>query len=129
MSYKIALASSDGQTIDLHFGEITKVSVYEVKEEDGSFSFIEDRKIEYTPDPDAQSCEGGCSCGKGFSEKVAQSVKDCTYFLVAKIGNRPSRMLQENNVNCIEAPYSISQAIEKLNRYYVLHKKREEHVF
>ena len=37
MSYKIALASSDGQTIDLHFGEITKVSVYEVKEEDGSF--------------------------------------------------------------------------------------------
>ena len=127
MAYRIAAAASDGKNIDLHFGEIESLSVYEVNETDGSFSFIENRNI--LREPEKEACESGCSCGSDFAVKVGQAVSDCTYFLVAKIGPKPHRMLQENNVNCIEAPFSLDEAMTKLNQYFVRHKKRESHVF
>lgn len=127
MSYKIAVGTSDGETIDLHFGEIESVSVYEVDESDGSHSFLESRNI--VREPEKEACESGCSCGSGFAQKIGEAVSDCTYFLVAKIGNKPHRLLQENNVNCIEAPFEIAEAVSKLNDYFISHKKRETHVF
>ena len=127
MAYKIAIGTSDKKSVNLHFGEIESVSVYEVNEDDGRYSFLEERKIARAPEKDA--CESGCSCGSGFAEKIGKTVSDCTYFLVAKIGPKPHRLLQENNVNCIEAPFPIDAAIGKLNRYFVLHKNRESHVF
>jgi hypothetical protein len=127
MSYKIAVGTSDQKNVNLHFGEIESVSVFEVNEGDGSYSFLESRKI--IREPEKEACESGCSCGSGFAEKIGKTVSDCTYFLVAKIGPKPHRLLQENNVNCIEAPFPIDAAIGKLNRYFVLHKNRESHVF
>ncbi|MBQ1628493.1 MAG: hypothetical protein II098_04960 [Treponema sp.] len=127
MSYKIALGSSDGKNINLHFGEIESVSIYEVSESDGSYSFLENRRIKR--EPEKETCESGCSCGNGFVRKVGEAVSDCTYFLVAKIGNKASRLLQENNVNCIEAPFEIEEAVSKLNGYFISHKKRELHIF
>ena len=127
MSYKIAVGTSDQKNVNLHFGEIESVSVFEVNEGDGSYSFLESRKI--IRDVEIEACESGCSCGIGFAEKIGKTVSDCTYFLVAKIGPKPHRLLQENNVNCIEAPFPIDAAIGKLNRYFVLHKNRESHVF
>ena len=50
MSYKIALGSSDGKNINLHFGEIESVSIYEVSESDGSYSFLENRRIKREPE-------------------------------------------------------------------------------
>lgn len=129
MSYKIAAATSDGKNIDLHFGEVKSVSVYEVNEENGSFAFVEERQISLPIVSAESSSETGCTCGKEFTDSVSQTVKDCVYLLVAKIGNRPYRFLQENNVNCVEAPYCIDEAVEKINAYYTTHRKRESHVF
>ena len=103
MAYKIAIGTSDKKSVNLHFGEIESVSVYEVNEDDGSYSFLEERKI--TRDPEKEVCESGCSCGSNFAVKVGEVVSDCTYFLVAKIGPKPHRLLQENKVNCLEAPF------------------------
>lgn len=127
MAYKIAIGTSDKKSVNLHFGEIESVSVYEVNESDGSYSFLEERKI--TRDSEKEECESGCSCGSNFAVKVGQTIGDCTYFLVAKIGPKPHRLLQENSVNCIEAPFEIEEAVSKLNGYFVSHKKRESHVF
>ena len=129
MSYKIALVSSDRVNIDLHFGEITSVLVYSVNEDNGTFSFEEERKISLPVISKREGDESGCSCGQGFVNHVTAVIKDCQYFLVAKIGNRPHRLLQENKVNCIEAPFEIEEAVTKLNGYFVSHKKRESHVF
>ena len=127
MAYKIAIGTSDGKSVNLHFGEIESVSVYEVNESDGSYSFLEERKI--TRAPEKEECESGCSCGSNFAVKVSQTISDCTYFLVAKIGPKPHRLLQENKVNCLEAPFEIEEAVSKLNDYYISHKKRESHIF
>ena len=127
MAYKIAVGTSDKKSVNLHFGEIESVSVYEVNESDGSYSFLEERKI--SRDPEKEKCESGCSCGSNFAVKVGQTIGDCTYFLVAKIGPKPHRLLQENKVNCLEAPFEIEEAVSKLNDYYISHKKRESHIF
>lgn len=127
MTYKIAIGTSDGKNVDLHFGELDSISIFEVNESDGTYSFSESRKVEREPKKEA--AETGCSCGSDFSEKVGKLVNDCTYLLVAKIGNKPYRLLQENNVNCIEAPFEIEEAVSKLNDYYILHKHRESHIF
>ncbi len=129
MPYKIALASSDSKTIDLHFSQLKSLAVYSVDEGDESFSFIEERRIEFSPAPSETPTEGGCRCAQGFAEKVAEICADCQYLLVAKIGNKMHRALQERGVNCIESPYPIPFAIPKLNAYYVRHKKRESHAF
>ena len=127
MAYKIAVGTSDKKNVNLHFGEIESVSVYEVNESDGSYSFLEERKI--TRDPEKEECESGCSCGSNFAVKVGEVVSDCTYFLVAKIGPKPHRLLQEKKVNGLEAPFEIEEAVSKLNDYYISHKKRESHIF
>ena len=127
MAYKIAIGTSDKKNVNLHFGEIESVSVYEVNESDGSYSFLEERKI--TRDPEKEKCESGCSCGSNFAVKVGQTIGDCTYFLVSKIGPKPHRLLQENKVNCLEAPFEREEAVSKLNDYYISHKKRESHIF
>lgn len=129
MLYKIAIGTSDGEHIDLHFGEIKTIFIYEVDEDTGNFSLAEKRVIEFPKDQEFQPKESGCACGKFLTEKISAVISDCTYFLVAKIGNRPHRILQENNINCIEAPDSIKESIEKLNRYFTSHKKREVHIF
>ncbi len=127
MAYKIAVASSDGSNVNLQFGKFETLRIYQVRESDGRYSFLEERKI--TRDPEKEECESGCSCGSNFAVKVGETVSDCTYFLVAKIGPKPHRLLQENKVNCLEAPFEIEEAVTKLNRYFVAHKKRESHVF
>ena len=129
MTYKIAIATSNNENIDLHFGKIKALAIFEVKEEDGTFKLLENRQIDFSSIPKVEKAESGCCCDSGFVTALVQIVKDCTYFLVAKIGNRPFRLLQENNINCIEAPYAITEAISKVNAYYVLHKKREVFVY
>lgn len=129
MTYKIAIATSDNENIDLHFGKIKALAIFEVNEEDGTFKFLENRQIDFSSIPNVEKTESGCCCDSGFVTALVQIVKDCTYFLVAKIGNRPFRLLQENNINCIETPYAITEAISKVNAYYVLHKKREVFVY
>ena len=129
MSYKIAATSSDGKTIDLHFGEVKSVRIYSVNEKNGSFIFDEERKILFSDKIEKEKEETGCSCGRYFVEQISSVVNDCKYLLVAKIGNRPYRFLQENNVNCIEAPFPIEEAIDRVNTYYVAHRERESHIF
>ena len=129
MTYKIAIATSDKENIDLHFGKVKTLAIFEVNEEDGTFKLLENRQIDFSSIPKVEKSDGSCCCDSGFVTALVQIVKDCTYFLVAKIGNRPFRLLQENNINCIEAPYAIAEAINKVNAYYVLHKKREVFVY
>ena len=78
MSYKIALASSDGTNIDVHFGAAGSFLIYEVSDE-GAFSLLERRTYDggdeaagsagCNPAPDG--C-GTASCG-GQGKRAAGS--------------------------------------------------------
>ena len=44
MTYKIAVASSDGQTVNQHFGSASFLKIYAVEGLD--YQFLEDRRVE-----------------------------------------------------------------------------------
>ena len=48
MTYKIAIATSDKENIDLHFGKVKTLAIFEVNEDDGRFKLLENRNIDFS---------------------------------------------------------------------------------
>lgn len=53
--YKVAVATSDGKTVDSHFGHVQSFLIFEVDEESGKFEDIGEREAK-------AACSGG-ECG------------------------------------------------------------------
>lgn len=43
--YKVAVASSDGKTVDTHFGHAQSFLIFEVDEQTGAFEDVEERDV------------------------------------------------------------------------------------
>jgi predicted Fe-Mo cluster-binding NifX family protein len=130
MSYKIAMTSSDGSTIDLHFGETESFHILEVDEQSGRWELLGRRGIECSPSSCGEStagensscgAEGGCG-GGGHSDArvnaVVETLSDCKYVLTAKIGPKFHNNLQKAGITALESPRDIASAISKLNVYH-----------
>jgi predicted Fe-Mo cluster-binding NifX family protein len=142
--YKIALTSSDGEHIDLHFGSADSFHILQVDEETGAWEFLDHRKIR--PDsnailPDApaaaDSCGvqasgsgcggGGCGtsspgsgCGHqdGRLQLVIDTLSDCRYIFTARIGKKPFTVLQRSGITALETQHDIPFAVSKLHTYH-----------
>ncbi len=125
MSYKIALASSDGINIDLGFGAAEHFYIYEV--EGTEYSLLEDR--ECTADPSAPAgCEENAGCGtdgdRGFgcggrgihSARIA-FVSDCRCVVCKKIGFSVQKDLERKGILSFDIETGISEALEKIVNY------------
>jgi predicted Fe-Mo cluster-binding NifX family protein len=101
MALRVAAASSDGKTIDLHFGEADSFYIYDF---DGSgFSFVEKRGMERYFGHNIQEFD-----------KVSLLLCDCGAVLVAKIGPRAAQYLLSRGLRVFETPYQISAVLDKL---------------
>ncbi len=108
MSYKIAVASSDGKVVNVHFGQAEQFYIIEVADND-SYKVVEKRNA-------------NAACGQeGHSEKgllaSAQLLADCKYVLVSRIGPGAERVLAQENVTAFSIGLIIENAVEKLIRY------------
>ena len=144
MSIKVAIASSDGLNIDLHFGQAKSFLIYELK--DKKFELTEKRELPaganepISPEtPAAQNFGGGCSgagfgcgggagcgsgggCGGGASGPLAPAVElllDCRAVVAAQIGQGMGRQFQRNAISVFDIELPISEALEKLAAYYL----------
>jgi predicted Fe-Mo cluster-binding NifX family protein len=132
MPYKIALTSSDGRTIDTHFGQAQTFRILEVDDNTGDWEFEEFRTLP------PESCEavsgcgqaGGGACGAGAvvpgcghqdlrMRNVAGLLADCRYVLTARIGKKPHMLLQRAGITALEAPADIRFAVLKLHAYHL----------
>ncbi|MDR2501087.1 MAG: dinitrogenase iron-molybdenum cofactor biosynthesis protein [Treponema sp.] len=114
MSYKIALTSSDGESIDLHFGKTSAFTIVEVDERDGTWQLLETRTLAAGP-----SCGPASGCGGGH-ERLAAALTllaGCEYILTAKIGPKPQAFFRRAGITALEAPPSLAAAIPPLNAY------------
>jgi predicted Fe-Mo cluster-binding NifX family protein len=131
MSYRIALCSSNGRHIDLHFGHTKKFFVAEINEETGLWNFLETKDL-----PSSSDCrerEGCASCRKGDAvavksrhENMMERVKDavtlidgCVYILTARIGPKIADLLKHNGITALESPPDIHEAVARLNKYHL----------
>ncbi len=89
---KIAIATKDGISINLHFGHAKEFWIYQI--EDNKSQFIERREVE-------NYCLGNSS-SKTAMGMILETIKDCQAVFVAKIGDGPKEKLAVINVAALD---------------------------
>ena len=109
MSYKIAVASSDGKEIDQHFGRAEQFFVYEV-EDNNNFKLVELRKsADFHSEYEDHVTK---------LKNTIRGLNSCRIVLVTQIGDGASRILRSNGIDAFDVEGSIDKAIPKLIKYY-----------
>lgn len=132
MAYKIAIASSDGINVDIHFGAAQSFLIYAVKD-DGTFSEQEKRDVPETAEITSNinssnggcgnggaGCHGnggGCGQGAGISPKV-ELISDCRCVVAAKIGFNVIKQLERKAIASFDVETTVQEALEKITKYF-----------
>jgi len=126
MNYKIAVTTSAGDIVDLHFGQADSFSIYTADSESGKYVFSEKRVIDEAgfPGDNRQTEPGSPPCNDAKWEYIAKLLSGCSYLLTAKIGNRPHATLLRYGISALETPYPLEYAVKKINEYK--QKQRKE---
>ena len=128
MSVKVAIASSDGTQVDLHFGKTKRFFIYTLS--DTTFVQTEIREVPLVQEEDSTdfACGSGCgsgtgcgSCGGSASGPLAPSVQlllDCQAIVAAQIGGNIRKQFERNAISAFDIELPVSEALSKLAAYY-----------
>ncbi|MCB2294821.1 dinitrogenase iron-molybdenum cofactor biosynthesis protein [Clostridium algoriphilum] len=137
MSIKIAVGSSDGISIDQHFGSGRIFYIFELSDE-GNYKFIETREVRIGVEDSVliacsdnentgcnSSSNSGCGsvCNSGGHDEPGLFTKinlisDCHVVLINQVGKGAEKLLLKNGIGTFEAKGSIEKAFSKLYIYY-----------
>jgi len=131
MSYKIAVASTDGIYVDAHFGSASSFLIYEVNP-DGSYEkrgerIITGRNIglncdSIIPIKETENSCGSCGGHNGHSDTKIEAnisiIADCRCLLCYKIGAGAERQLERKAITVFQVDYKIEDALKKIIDYY-----------
>jgi nitrogen fixation protein NifX len=104
MTYRIAIASSDGQVVDQHFAKAENFLIYEITE--GNVEFIEDRLVNDGSAEDSHS--------DAHIEEIRDLLGDCKAVFVLKIGERAIRYLYLNGIKSFAVDFSLNHIFTTL---------------
>lgn len=103
---KIAICSSDGRSVNEHFGRTETFYIYEFR--GNKSKFLEKRKTsKYSPP------EPGHKFDSGKFEAVFNVIKDCKIVYTLKIGVLPALKLKEKGISPIEYEGGIDGLFKK----------------
>ncbi len=91
-SLRVAVASKDGISINLHFGHAKVFWVYEVG--GGSCSLLERREVDHY-------CHGQTG-DQSAMKKILATIDDCAAVFVAKVGDGPAQKLAAIGVQSVD---------------------------
>lgn len=106
--YKIAVATTDGESVNQHYGKSEEFYIYSVDDETG-YDFIEKRKVVPV-----------CMNGSHIKNQMEQSVEqftDCRYVVASRIGEGASSALTTKGIIAMELPGSLDDAMLKVWKY------------
>ena len=113
MMVRAAVTSSNGKTVDLHFGRCSDFRIIELDSDSGEWTIMEERRVE-------QTCHDFVHQEEHVKE-VVDLLSDCSFLLTYRIGMYPYLLFQRSGVICIETPteipISIPQAIRRLHQF------------
>ncbi|MCR4560218.1 MAG: hypothetical protein K5685_09080 [Bacteroidales bacterium] len=120
MSYKIAVATSDGENVDLHFGSTKVFQIYQAEGE--KFDFLESRKVINADNAQIAGCNcgegGGNNCGGGEKSEAVEILSDCRAVVCAKIGRNILKQLELRAISSFDVSIPVKEALEKIVTYY-----------
>ncbi len=105
VSFKVAVASSDGKFVNQHFGKADKFLIIEINDK-GESEFLELRRT-------APRCGGS----KDLKEKTSDLISDCKVLLISQIGSGAAKKLISRGIEPLIMPMIITDALEELNNY------------
>lgn len=108
MGYKIAVASSDGKIVDLHFRRANQFYIYEVEGE--SFKLGEIIKITLSGNETLDH--------DGSILAVVNNLIGNRAVLIAQSGNGAQAILQRQGIDAFNIEDTIEKALDKLIKYY-----------
>ena len=106
--YRVAVASTDGETVNQHFGKAEKFYIYLVDDAVG-YDLVEERTVEAI-------CSNQSHLVLEMEEKTKQFA-DCKYVVVSKIGIGASQHLAAKGITSLELPGVIDDAMVKVWKY------------
>ena len=106
--YKVAVASTDGETVNQHYGRAEKFYIYTVDDEVG-YDLAEERCVESV-------CQDGGHEISRMQESVLRFT-DCRYMIVSRLGPAASAALTAAGITAMELPGSIDDAILRVWKY------------
>lgn len=104
-TYRVAVASSDGQMVDSHFGHADHFFIFEVSEESGDFVHVETRSAN-------AFCSGG-TCGS--QDEKTDALDGISYVLCARIGPHALQMLERRGIRAYDIVMPVDDALAKVN--------------
>ena len=117
MGTKIAIATSNGDFVDQHFGATDIFEIYELQENE--FIKIEDRAIKLPEDYKPAETNSACACGcAGLIPYKIEALKDCKAVICLRIGPGAKRQLENNGISAFDIGCGVDEALEKLASYY-----------
>ncbi|MGN0165095.1 MAG: NifB/NifX family molybdenum-iron cluster-binding protein [Lachnospiraceae bacterium] len=148
MSYKIAVGSSDGEMVDLHFGAAEAFLIYEAEGTRYSLTekrYVENKESKREPEKagiaieNGADCSGGTPCGggcgsgsgagcqdgqgtgcggMGAASGKAALLGDCRSVVCKKIGFQVQKELEKRAISAFDVSCSVREALDKLTVYY-----------
>lgn len=106
MEIRIAVASSDGKTVNQHFGRAQKFRIYRQREND--FEFIEERTV-------MPACAGQQHSDMGL-EQTAAVIADCQGVVVSQIGAGAVDVLLGQRTLPFTMEVSVEEALQTLKK-------------
>jgi nitrogen fixation protein NifX len=102
---KIAVASTDGKLIDLHFGDANRFLIFKILDGEGKFQEIREK----TP----------MSINNHQERWVASIdlIKDCKAVLCSKIGNEPTIELRKLGIKPIQLDCEVKEAVKECSEH------------
>ncbi|HEX3075321.1 MAG TPA: NifB/NifX family molybdenum-iron cluster-binding protein [Lachnospiraceae bacterium] len=113
MSYRIAVASTDGKVVNQHFGRAEQFLILEVDAE-CKYTAIELREL-------PPICQGGNHDEEAMQRNI-DALTDCEYVLVSRIGQGAENALDQHGIRAYVIPDIIDSAVSKLISYVEINK-------
>jgi len=94
---KVAVCTTDGADVDLHFGKTSTFFIYETN--GGGMTLIDKRGVEqYCGSDEFLNNDGSDKFQLSKIEKIYSVVKDCEKIYTVKIGDKPLEELAEKGI-------------------------------
>ena len=111
-AFRVALASTDGYTVDTHFGRADEFYIYQCFVDE--WIFIEKRSV-----------KPACQNGKHSIEEMQKNAEvfaDCKYVAASKIGMGAVSALRSQGIIPISLPGDVNDILEKIYSYNEVQK-------
>jgi predicted Fe-Mo cluster-binding NifX family protein len=103
---RIAIASSDGKNVDLHFGKARSICIFDFDEGSNNKRFVEKRTVEFESDEKHQWM------------KTLDVIRDCGVVICVQAGFKPKFGLDEAGIKLVEDEGSVDEVLSRYIDHY-----------